>query len=501
MMRLCACLREKTVKECIDVAKKIDTELIEHRIDYMTKPEDFKKIYQSIKVPVVATNRPVRSGGKFEGTEEDRIVLLLKAIYEGCAYVDVEIETDPYLMKKVIETARKNDCKVIISTHDYKKTPSKEELFEIMRTEKELGADIGKIATTANSIKDCYKVLGLLKEAQKENFPLIAFCMGKIGKFSRLMSLKHGAPFTYVAIKEGTAPGQIQLDDMKDRIKSMKCKLLVVIGDPIEHSLSPIMHNAALKKLKLDDEFDFRKIHVKSDELRAFVELIKAGEIFGANITIPHKISIMKYVDKVTKEAALVGAVNTLYQENDEIIGHITDGVGCMNALKDENFDVKGKKILLIGAGGASRAIGFSSALNGAKEIVILNRTVDRAKLLARDIKEKTRVEARANSLDNIEKEIKDADLLINLTSVGMKGELEDKSLVDPKLLHKKLAVMDIVYVPYMTKLLIAAKKKGCKIIPGLGMLVHQGAIGFKFWTGKKAPIDVMKNALKDVLE
>ena len=150
-------------------------------------------------------------------------------------------------------------------------------------------------------------------------------------------------------------------------------KKLVVIGDPIGHSLSPVIQGAALKETGLDGEFVYEKVQVKSDELGAFVELVRTREIFGANVTLPHKVAIKPLLDKLTKEAELIGAVNTLYYEDRKLIGHNTDGIGCLNTLKESDVDVIGRKVLLLGAGGAARAIAFVLALNGVKSFVILD--------------------------------------------------------------------------------------------------------------------------------
>lgn len=275
-------------------------------------------------------------------------------------------------------------------------------------------------------------------------------------------------------------------------------KKLVVIGDPIEHSLSPLMHNIALKELGLEKEFHYEKLRIKADELADFIESIRKGEIAGASITMPHKVNIIQYLDELTKEAELMGAVNTLYKKNGKVIGHNTDGFGCLNSLKENDVNVKGKKIVIMGAGGAARAIVFTLALNDVHEIVILNRTVGKAEELTRKVKEKTGVISKAGSLEKIKEELRDAEILINCTSVGMKGE--EGTLVTSEMLYPSLVVMDVVYNPLKTRLIEEAEEAGCKTVNGAGMLVHQGAIGFEIWTGKKPPIKVMQKALLEHL-
>lgn len=220
-MRLCACITEKTAEDCIKVAKAIDTELIEHRIDFMDEIKNLDRIYNATKTPVIATNRSVKCGGHSRSSEEKRIAHLLSAIDAGCAMVDIELETEEGLKQRVMEKARERNCKIIISMHDFKKTPDTEELLGIMRREKEQGADIGKIVTIANSVEDCHSVLGLLLEARKEDFPLVAFAMGELGRFTRIVALLYGAPFTYVSVNESVAPGQLSVNVTRKILKEL----------------------------------------------------------------------------------------------------------------------------------------------------------------------------------------------------------------------------------------------------------------------------------------
>lgn len=220
-MKICACIAEKTAEDCIKVARALDTDFVEHRMDFMEKIENLDKIYSAINIPIIATNRSVACKGYFKGTEEDRIEHLINAIDAGCVMVDIELSVSNKLKKKVIHAAKKNKCKIIISFHDWNHTPNIKELLKIMLREKEEGADIGKIVTTANSLGDCHRVLGLLLEAQKEDFPLIAFSMGKLGKFTRPMSLLFGAPFTFAALDKKTAPGQLSVNEIRNILRGL----------------------------------------------------------------------------------------------------------------------------------------------------------------------------------------------------------------------------------------------------------------------------------------
>ncbi|MFA5931739.1 MAG: shikimate dehydrogenase [archaeon] len=274
---------------------------------------------------------------------------------------------------------------------------------------------------------------------------------------------------------------------------------IVVIGYPVEHSLSPAMQNAALYDLRLENKFFYDKLEVKPSKLIDFVKRIRSREIFGANVTIPHKVSVYKLMDMVTSEAEFVGSVNTIYFEAGKIIGHSTDGNGCMKAIEENNINLYEKKVVLLGAGGAARAIAFALTKKKAN-ITILNRTLDKATQLCAEIKTKTNKIAKSGTLDQIKESLKDCDVLINCTSIGMKGKEETSTLVKTSDYSKPIIVMDLVYNPIQTIFLKEAKKAGCKTIDGLAMLVYQGAESLEIWTEKKPSTAVMRRALIDEL-
>ncbi len=278
-------------------------------------------------------------------------------------------------------------------------------------------------------------------------------------------------------------------------------KRLVVIGYPIKHSLSPPMQNAALKALGLENEFVYEKLEVKPGKVAEFAETIRSGEIIGANVTIPHKVEMFNTVDEKSREAELIGAVNTVSIVSNLLVGHCTDGIGCLNSLKEEHVKYEGKRILIIGAGGAARAIAFTLAINDVLKITILNKNVSKAKSLAKEVSEKTGANTFSGGLDKLRDALNEANIVIHCTPVGMKHNSEGKSLISADMLLPETVVMDIVYNPIKTKLLEEAQKAGCKTIDGTGMLVHQGAVGFEIWTGKEAPIEVMREALIKVME
>ncbi|MCD6530781.1 shikimate dehydrogenase [Candidatus Bathyarchaeota archaeon] len=280
---------------------------------------------------------------------------------------------------------------------------------------------------------------------------------------------------------------------------SGRTKVCALIGDPVEHSLSPIMHNAAFKHLGLD--YVYLAFRVRKEELKDAINGVKALKIYGLNVTKPLKVDILSLLDHLDESALKVGAVNTVLRIGDKLIGYNTDGIGALEALREARVSLEGVKAVILGAGGAARAVAFALAPK-VKELVILNRTVTKAKSLSRDLKSKLGVETRFGGLSEVEKEkeLEDADLLINATSVGMKPN-ENLSPVDPELLRPDLTVFDIVYNPIETRLLREARKVGAKVVNGLSMLLFQGAASFSIWTCREPPLEVMREALKSALE
>jgi len=278
-----------------------------------------------------------------------------------------------------------------------------------------------------------------------------------------------------------------------------KTRICGVIGDPIEHTLSPTMQNAAFNALKLD--VAFLAFKVKPAELENAVNGMRALNIRGLNVTMPHKSTVMNFLDRIDLSAQIVNSVNTILNKESKLFGFNTDGVGALKALRENGVEPKGRKVLLLGAGGAARAIAYAMAKE-SDELAVLNRTVKPAQELVK-LLEKTankKIVAGALSPKEIEQNLQDSDILINATSIGMKPKV-DESLVAPKLLRPDLAVMDIVYNPIETKLAKDAKAAGAKVVSGVEMLIYQGAASFEIWTGKSAPVEVMRQAALNHLQ
>jgi shikimate dehydrogenase len=274
---------------------------------------------------------------------------------------------------------------------------------------------------------------------------------------------------------------------------SGKTKLCGVIGDPIEHSLSPTIQNSAFNHLDLD--FVFLAFNVKPEDLEAAIQGLKALGIRGLNVTMPHKTNVVGCLDELDSTVKFLDSANTIVNKESKLFGFNTDGVGAIQALQENGVDIASSNVLLLGAGGAGRSIALSIA-EQARGLVILNRDYEKARRLELDLEKKFPKNIISTSLSavSIKKYLKKSDVLINATNVGMKPN-QNQSIVDPRFLTSNLTVMDIVYNPVETKLLIAAKEAGARAINGIDMLIHQGAVSFELWTGKKAPIEVMKQA------
>jgi shikimate dehydrogenase len=274
---------------------------------------------------------------------------------------------------------------------------------------------------------------------------------------------------------------------------SGKTRVCGVIGDPIEHTLSPTIQNAAFNHLKLD--FVFLALHVTAAELENAMRGMRGLGIHGLNVTMPHKSTIINHLDTVDSAVQFLGSANTILNKDGTLSGFNTDGVGALNTLRENGINLSDKKVLLLGAGGAAKAIAFSFAQE-AGSICILNRAPEKAAVLADALNcvFGTKVMGGALSSSAVQDNVQDADILVNATSVGMHPQV-DQSLVAPQWLKSDLAVMDIVYNPVETKLAKDAKAAGAKVISGVEMLIYQGAASFKIWTGKSAPIEVMRKA------
>ena len=450
-------------------------DLIELRLDLIKdiNENNLKKLLANKKRKIIVTDR------------KNRLNLIKKAIELKADFIDLDVSMGEKTIKKVINT--KKNTKIIISFHNFKKT-SEKEINDKFEKIKKLNPNIIKIVAFANSINDNLIIFDLIKKSIKQRKKIIAFCMGEKGEISRILSPLLGSFLTFASLKKGkeSAPGQIEAGILKNvyrvnKLKGKNAKIFGLVGNPVKHSKGFLVHNKAFDKLNLNSIY----LNFLVDDLESFIENFK-GMISGLSITIPFKREIMKYADEIDPAAKGIGAVNTILNIKGKLIGCNTDCIAAIKAIK-EKTQIKNKKVVIIGAGGAARAIAYGIKEEKG-ELVILNRTVSKAEKLAKELS------CEYGPLDKIG-EIKNIRLLINATSIGMWPNISESPVKNNKLL-KGMVVFDTVYNPKDTKLLRGAKSNGCKTISGTEMFINQAAAQFELFTGKKAPISIMREAL-----
>ena len=276
-----------------------------------------------------------------------------------------------------------------------------------------------------------------------------------------------------------------------------KAELVGAFGHPIAENPTGVMQEAAFRALNL--AWRYLTIEVYPQDLAAALSGLRAMNFRGINLTIPHKVEVLKYLDEVAPDAALIGAVNTVRRVGDKLIGENTDGKGFLRALQDVPIDPRGKQVIVLGAGGAARAIGVELALAGAAHITVVNRSFERGRELVDALNAKTKTPARFAEWTSTYAIPSDADIVVNATSIGLFPDVESKPDLAYDTITANMIVCDVIPNPPHTRFLQAAEERGAQTLIGLGMLVYQGAIAFKMWTGQDAPIEVMYHALQEV--
>jgi 3-dehydroquinate dehydratase/shikimate dehydrogenase len=498
MTKICVSIGESSIDKAIKAIKSMDNEhdcdIIEIRADLIEGIDEAKleAIFSHKTKEMILTCRPRSLGGTFEGTEKERIRIIKKAIMLGFDFIDIEIETDEKTIKELMAaatvemTGRKNwsKTKIILSYHDFNGTPSLGKLESIYKKINDLSPDLVKIVTTAESINDCFTIFNLLDG--KDN--LVSHAMGERGKISRILGKKFGSKLIYVSTSDmiKTASGQLNLNEIQEyNIDEMNkdTKILGVIGEHAENSKSKFMHNHNFKRLDLD--MVYVPFKTRPEELMTFMKNFRIFGFLGGAVTVPHKEKIIGFIDDADETARKIGAVNTLFLRKGKIIGTNTDFFGAIEALKEKTV-IKGKKVLLLGSGGAARAIAYG-LLKEKADVTIANRTIEKAKQLADEFN------AHIVSIDAAKENLQGFDIIINSTNVGMNPHPDQCILED---LPKRKLVMDIVYSPIQTKLIKLAKKRRCEVITGERMLIHQAIGQFEKWTGVKPDFKNMEAEL-----
>lgn len=468
---------------------ELGAKLVELRLDFIQGRVNLKRLLADRPTPVIVTCRRPHDGGKWAGSEDERVMLLRTAIVEGVEYVDLEEDTAQRIR-------RYGSTKRIVSLHDFRKTP--DNLAELHARIASNDADIVKLATLANHPNDNLRMLDLVANSE---LPTVGLCMGEIGMPSRVLMGRAGAPFSYATYSSdrALAPGQLSFEQMRDLYRyeqlGPETEIYGVVGDPIAHSHSPLVHNAALAAAGLN--MVYLPFRVPRPDLSAFLETAPRWGLRGLSVTIPHKESVLRILDRVDGAVRGVGAANTVVWDADgKRIGYNTDYRAAMDSLESALVEEKppgaesalqGRKALVLGAGGAARAIAHGLHRRQA-QVTICGRTKERAEQLA------AKIGCRAADWDK--RNSQSPDVLVNCTPVGMHPNV-DESPFDKSRLRASMVVFDTVYNPENTLLIKDARQAGATVVTGIEMFVRQAALQFQLFTGQEAPQALMRDVLK----
>ncbi|MGH9513805.1 MAG: shikimate dehydrogenase [Terriglobales bacterium] len=482
--RVCVAVTGNDPAEMMDKAEALvrDNAFIEFRLDYLSHPAravpKIKKFAEyHPHVTAIATCRRVASDGKFRGSIASQLDILAKSSAAGCQLVDIELQSAVRCNPQQLQKLR-SKAALVLSHHDFRSTKNLDKTLEKMVS---IPADFYKIVSTATTLSDNVTIMKFLEE-NGEQYSLVGLCMGEQGIISRVLGVRAGSAFTFAAVSpdERTAPGQVTAQELRStyRIEQIDAATRVygVAGDPVAHSLSPAIMNAALSRENVNGVYV--ALHAKT--LKDLLTCVREIPIHGLSITMPYKQAIVSHLDNTDSQTTKIGACNTVVRAQDgKLYGFNTDAVGVVRPL-EQRITLEKARILVLGAGGAARAAVFGLKERGA-EVYILNRSAVPAQKLARQAK------ARAIKRPDLKKV--SFDVIVNATPVGMTNTRESPLTADE---IRSRYLFEMIYDPPETQLVRLARQRGVEVIPGMEMFVHQAARQFEIWTGKPAPWDDM---------
>jgi 3-dehydroquinate dehydratase/shikimate dehydrogenase len=485
LRRICAVVAASTADEMSKMVRSAlrQTRTVELRLDWLSSDAERARFLdwlgkgQPRNATFLATCRRREGGGKFAGPIDRELYWLIQAREAGCQWCDLEVET---LRKLPGQSVREYPVppRVLLSVHDFERTP---DLPRRMNPPAHGGVDAVKIAAEARTIHDSVRLLSLARNSKS----FVAVPMGEAGLPARILALREGSALAYAPVAAATAPGQVSLDEMihlyRAHALTRRTRVYGVIGDPVGHSLSPLLHNTGFVARHMDAVYLPFLVH----DLRDFLAAVPEFGVRGFSVTHPHKQGILKYLKECDPLAAEIGAVNTVVvRRNGSLFGSNTDYLGVFRAL-EKKLRIKGSRVLILGAGGAARAAAFALVRSGAA-VAICARREKAARELARAFGGEvvSRPALRTQSFDAI----------LNATPVGMHPR-DGVSPLAPGELHCRL-VMDMINRPQRTQLMKIAARKGIATIPGVEMLLAQGFAQWEIWTEKRAPESAMRRAV-----
>ncbi len=491
--RVCLALSGDKIEDMLAISESMarDNPFIEFRLDYLKQPlTALSKISRFLEthqyVTAIGTCRRVENGGKFKGSLASQLEILGKAHAAGCQMLDLELQSALKAKPEALARLRSH-AGLILSFHDFHATRNLDTTLEKMV---KIPADFYKVVSTATTLSDNVTMMKFLRARSGEH-SLIGLCMGEQGIISRILGVRAGSVFTFGAVNAElkTAPGQISARDLRGiyRIDQVDAatRIYGVAGDPVGHSLSPVIMNAALRRENVNGVY--LPLHAKT--LKDLIHCVREIPLHGLSITMPYKQTILPFLDNTDAHTSKIGACNTMVRGQDgKLYGFNTDVAGIIRPL-EQRISIENAKVLVLGAGGAARAAVFGLKERGA-EVWVMNRTSIKGQKLAR--------QAKAHSIKRADLRKVAFDVIINATPVGM-GNTHDCSLKDAEIQAR--VVFDMVYDPIETHLLRAARAKGIAVIPGVEMFVQQAARQFEIWTGKPAPAGDMLRAVTIALQ
>lgn len=506
---ICAPIMADTVDQMLDLmgrAKSSQADLVEVRLDSLKSFNplpDLSTLIQHCPLPTLFTYRPTWEGGMYNGEENSRLDALRLAIELGADYIDVELKA-VHKFNSSLPGNNPGKCQVIVSSHNYHNTPSVEELGDLVARIQASGADIVKIATTALDITDVARIFQITVHSQVSGVPIIAMVMGEKGLMSRILCPKFGAYLTFGTLEAGkvSAPGQPTIQDLLDlynfRQLGPDTRIFGIIGNPVSHSKSPLLYNEAFRSAGFNGVF----VHLLVDDIATFFHTYSSLDFAGFSCTIPHKEAALEICDDVDPIAKSIGAVNCIIRRNTDgkLFGCNTDYVGAISAIEDGlrgshhaplvGSPLAGKLFVVIGAGGAGKALAYGAKEKGAR-VVIANRTYARAKEVA-DV-----IGGQALSLAELSNFHPEKDMILaNTTSIGMQPNVDETPVAKEALQYYSL-VFDAVYTPKITRLLREAEECGSKIVTGVEMFIGQAYEQYEKFTGLPAPKELFKKIME----
>lgn len=487
--RICAVVASPRAREFQILIRQAlkKTPTVELRLDWLANDRERHAVLEWVKrfapkkAVFVATCRRRIGGGEFAGGAAEELFWLMKAKEAGCTWCDLEIETVRELPGKSVQ-GYAVPSKVMLSIHDFRRTP---QLSKELKMPAAGGAAALKVAAMSRKLSDSMRLLRAAQGRQQ----VVAIPMGEIGLPGRILSLREGSALAYAPVAAATAPGQIPLSDLIELYRAHKLtrrtQVYGVIGDPISHSLSPLLHNTGYIAAKKDAVF----LPFLVEDLREFLKVLPEFGVRGFSVTLPHKQRILRYLEDCEPLAAEIGAVNTVMVRRDgKLAGSNTDYIGVLRALEGK-MQLRGSRVVIFGAGGAARAAAFAVSKAGA-EVLVCARRENAAKELARAV--------HGGVLRRAALRKQNFDALVNATPVGMHPYAGSSPLEAGEL--KCALVMDLIYRPLQTKLLRMAAERGIRTVSGVEMFLAQGVAQWELWMGSRAPQPAMRRAVLKAL-